>query len=137
MELEINHRLITDPRSITEREMRRKKIIWRLNNMLLFPRWFSVKESACQCKRCRFDPLVGKIPWRRKWQPTLVFLPGKSHGQRSLAVYSLWGHKVSHMTQQLTTTTTKQYATKKPWVKDELKGNLTNALRQMTMKTQL
>ena len=38
-----------------------------------------------RCKRCRFDPWVGKIPWRRKWQPTPVFLPGKSHGQRSLA----------------------------------------------------
>ena len=43
--------------------------------------------SPCQCrrsKRCRFDPWVGKIPWRRKWQTTPVFLPGKSHGQRSL-----------------------------------------------------
>ena len=37
----------------------------------------------------QFDPWVGKIPWRRKWQPTPVFLPGKSHGQRSLAVYRL------------------------------------------------
>ena len=48
----------------------------------------SGKESACQCrrlKRCGFDPWVGKISWRRKWQPTLVFLPGESHGQRSLA----------------------------------------------------
>ena len=50
----------------------------------------SGKESACQCsrcKRCRFDPWVGKIHWRRKWQPTPVFLPGESHGQRSLAGY--------------------------------------------------
>ena len=47
-------------------------------------RWFSGKESTCQCRRCGFDPWVGKIPWRRKWQPTPVFLPGKSHGQRSL-----------------------------------------------------
>ena len=39
-------------------------------------------------KRCRFDSWVGKIPWRREWQTTLVFLPGKSHRQRSLAVYS-------------------------------------------------
>ena len=38
---------------------------------------------------------VGKIPWRRKWQPTPVYLPGESHGQRSLAGYSPWGHKVS------------------------------------------
>ena len=40
-----------------------------------------------------FNPWVGKIPWRREWQPTPVFLPGKSYGQRSLADYSLWGHK--------------------------------------------
>ena len=40
---------------------------------------------------------VGKIPWRRKWQPTTVSLPGKSHGQRSLAGYSSWGHKESDM----------------------------------------
>ena len=50
-----------------------------------FPWWLSGKESACQCNRCGFDPWVRKVPWRRKWQPTPVFLPGKSHGQRSLA----------------------------------------------------
>ena len=52
------------------------------------PWWLSGKESVCQCKRHGFDPGIGKIPWRRKWQPTLVFLPGKSHGQRSLAGYN-------------------------------------------------
>ena len=40
-----------------------------------------------------FDPWVRKIPWRRKWQPTPVFLPGKFHGQKSLAGYSTWDHK--------------------------------------------
>ena len=58
-----------------------------------FPRWLSGKESACQCRRhrrCGFDPRVGKIPWRRKWQPTPVLLPGKSPGQRSLVDYSPW-----------------------------------------------
>ena len=50
-------------------------------------------------KRRRFDPWVGKVPWRRKWQPTPVFLPGESHGQRSLAVYSLWGHRESDTTE--------------------------------------
>ena len=40
-----------------------------------------------------FDPWIGKIPWRRAWQPTLVFLPGESHGQRSLAGYSHWDCK--------------------------------------------
>ena len=48
----------------------------------------SGKESACRCRRRGLDPWAGKIPWRRKWQPTLVFLPGKSHGQRSLVGYS-------------------------------------------------
>ena len=60
-----------------------------------------VKESTCQCRRCRFDPGVRKIPWRRKWQPTPVFLPGKSLIQRSLAGYSPWGCKESDMTEQL------------------------------------
>ena len=52
------------------------------------PRWHSGKEFTCQCKRHRFNPWVGKIPWRRKWQPTPVYLPGKFHGQRSLVGYS-------------------------------------------------
>ena len=55
-------------------------------------RWCSGKESACQCRRCkrhRLDPWVRKIPWSRKWQPAPVCLPGKFHGQRSLAHYSL------------------------------------------------
>ena len=42
------------------------------------------EESTCQCGRPGFDPWVGKIPWRREWQPTPVFSPGESHGQRSL-----------------------------------------------------
>ena len=63
------------------------------------PWWLSGKESVCQYKRgkrCRFDPWVGKIPWRRKWQPTPVLLPGESHGQRSLAGYSPRGHRATH-----------------------------------------
>ena len=64
------------------------------------PRWLSSKESACQSrrqKRCRFDPWVGKIPWRRSWQPIPVFLPGESHGQRSLLGYkSIGSHRVRH-----------------------------------------
>ena len=55
--------------------------------------WLSGTESACQCRKPEFDPWVGKIPWRRKWQPSLVFLPGKPHGQRSLVGCSPWGHK--------------------------------------------
>ena len=59
------------------------------------PGWLSGKESASQYRKCEFDPWVGKIPWRRKWQLNPVFLPGKSHGQRSLAGYSPWGCKKS------------------------------------------
>ena len=69
-------------------------------------RWLSGKESTCQNRRCRFHHWVRKIPWRRKWRPILVFLPGKSHGQRSLVGYSPRGHKESGMTEQLTTTKT-------------------------------
>ena len=59
------------------------------------------KESTCQCMRCRkcgFDPWLGKIPWRRKWEPTPVFLPEKSHGQRSLVGCGPRGRKESAMT---------------------------------------
>ena len=46
-----------------------------------------------QCRRCRFNHWLGKIPWRRVWLPTPVFLPGKCHGKGSLVGYSPWGHK--------------------------------------------
>ena len=61
-------------------------------------RCLSGKESACQCRRSRrreLDPWVSKIPWRRKWQPTRVFLPPEPHRQKSLVGYSPWGHKES------------------------------------------
>ena len=50
-----------------------------------------------------FDPWVGKIPWRRAWQPTPVFWPGESHGQRSLVGCSPWDHKELDVTEQLST----------------------------------
>ena len=60
-------------------------------------RWLSGKESSCQCRSLGFDPWVGKIPCRRKWQPTPVFLPGKSRGQKNLEGYRLWAHeRVGH-----------------------------------------
>ena len=74
----------------------------------VLPRWLSGKESACQCRRHRrrrFDPWVEKIPWRRPRQPTPVFLPGKSHGQRSLAGSSPWGRKESDRTELMGTYT--------------------------------
>ena len=67
----------------------------------LVSRRLSGKEPACQCRRCEFDPWVGKIPWRRKWQPTPVLLLGKSHGQRSLVGYRPWGQKEVAITEWL------------------------------------
>ena len=52
----------------------------------MLPSWLSGKELTCQFRIYKFDPWVRKIPWRRKWKPTPVFLPGKSHGQRSKRV---------------------------------------------------
>ena len=66
-----------------------------------FPGGSDGKASCWQCRRPGFDPWVGKILWRRKWQPTPVLLPGKSHGQRSLVGYSPWGRKESDTTEQL------------------------------------
>ena len=63
----------------------------------MLPKWLGGKESTCQSWRRRFDPWVGKIPWRRVWQTTPVFLPGELHGQRRMAGCSLWGHnRVRH-----------------------------------------
>ena len=66
-----------------------------------FPGGSDGKSVCLQWGRPRFDPWVGKIPWRRKWQPTPVFLPGKSHGWRSLIDYSPWGRKGSDMPERL------------------------------------
>ena len=57
--------------------------------------WLRMERICLQCGRPGFDPWVGKIPWRRAWQPTLVFLPGESHGQSSLEGYNPWDRKES------------------------------------------
>ena len=61
-----------------------------------FPLWLSWSRIHLQCRRPRFDPWVGKIPWSRERLPTPVFWPGEFHGP-----YSPWGHKESDMTEQL------------------------------------
>ena len=79
--------------------------IWIFAPQLFFvPPWVAqtVKNFCLQCRRLGFELWVRKIPWRREWLPTLVFLPGECHGQRSLAGYSPWGHKESDATEQLT-----------------------------------
>ena len=68
---------------------------------MMLPWWLSGKESASQCRRYRFDLWVGKIPWRKKRQPTPVFLPRKSHGQMILMSYSLGVAKELNMLRQL------------------------------------
>ena len=65
--------------------------------ILRFPRWLSGTEFTCRCRRHGFK--IRKISWRRKWQLTPVLLPGKSHEQKNLAGYSLWGPKESHTTE--------------------------------------
>ena len=80
---------------------------WSIENTGL-PNWQSRKESTCPCRwytRPGFNPWVGKIPWRRKWLPTPVSLPGKSHGQRSLAGYTPWDHEQLDTTEWLHTHT--------------------------------
>ena len=70
---------------------------------MTFPGGAGGKEAGCQCrrqKRCRLDPWVRKIPWRRAWQSTPVFLSGESHEQSSLEGYSPWGPKESDMTEK-------------------------------------
>jgi len=66
-----------------------------------FPGGSGGKASCLQCGRLGFDPWVGKILWRRKWQSTPVLLPGKSHGRRSVVGYSPWHRKELDTTERL------------------------------------
>ena len=65
-------------------------------NIFLLPWWLRWEKICLQYRGPWFDPWVRKIPWRRKWQPTPVLLPGESHGQWSLVGSSLWGRRVRH-----------------------------------------
>ena len=67
--------------------------MFRHSKCLGFPGGSDGKESACQCRRPGFDPWIWKMPWRREWQPTSVFLPGEFHEQRSMASCSPRGLK--------------------------------------------
>ena len=102
--------LVKNPHAVQERPGFNSwigKIPWRRDKLptpvfLGFPGGSDSKESACNVGDLGLIPGLGKIPWRRAWQPTPVLLPGVSHGQRSLAGYSLWGLKESDMTEWLT-----------------------------------
>ena len=80
-------------------------ILQSIIRILGFPCGASGKEPfyrSRRYRRCCLDSRVRKIPWKRMWQPTLVFFPGESHGQRSLAGYSPWDHKELDTTGWLT-----------------------------------
>ena len=83
-----------------------------------FPGGAEVKNLTANVgkARDRFDPWVGKVPWWRKWQPTPVFVPKKSHRQRSLEGYSPWGHKELDRIERLSTRTAiwREYSWKLP-----------------------
>ena len=86
----------------TKLSIKNEIIIKTFYDMNDFPGGVSGEEPACQCrghKRHRFDPWAGKVPWTNTWQPTLVFLPGESHGQRSLVGCSPQGHIELDMTE--------------------------------------
>ena len=74
-------------------------IVYTHSSILGLPWWLRGWRICLQWGRPAFDPWVRKIPWKRKWQPTPVFLPGEFHGQRSPVGYSPWGHKESDTTE--------------------------------------
>ena len=76
---------------------------WLALRVLEAVTWLRWWRISLQCGRPRFDPWVGKIPWRREWQSTTVFFPGKFHEQRSLVGYSSWVCKEPDTTEWLTT----------------------------------
>ena len=91
----------SDPCNLLNAKMAPLHILKIENSWFGLPWSLSGKETACHCQRCRrweLDPWVRKIPCRRKWQPTPVFLPKKSHRHRNLAGYSPRGPRGSDMT---------------------------------------
>ena len=69
----------------------------------------SVVKNPPAKQKTQVQTLGREIPWRRKWQPSPVFLPGEFHGQRSLAGYSPWGHKGSDTTEQLNSSSSSKW----------------------------
>ena len=122
-----------------------KNTVFKKNEMQTppgLPRWWSSKESTCQCsrlRRCGFNPLVGKIPWKKKWQSTPVFLLGKSHGQRSLADYSPWTRRVKHdwATEQTLANTGAYICNTSIWQTSCIQKNIKPLKRQQTIQLKL
>ena len=92
------------PRWVVESPCKNRTTYWRNEKIYVSKEGFPGGTVSCQCRRCkrrRFNPWVRRIPWMRKWQLPPVLLPGKFHGQRSLAGYSPWGCKQLDMTEWL------------------------------------
>ena len=81
--------------------MNKTETYFPLTSQSGLPRWLRGKEPVCQSRRRGFNPWVKRTPWRRKWQHTPIFLPGKHQGQRGLAGYSPRCPKESDTTLQL------------------------------------
>ena len=77
------------------------QFVWKVQNRQI-PSWLRQWRIYLQCGRPRFNPWVRKIPWRRGWLSTPVFLPGELHGQRSLSGYRPLDHRALDTTEQLT-----------------------------------
>ena len=82
---------------------RNLNLLWREVSKDKLPWWLNDKQSAYQCRRHGFSPWSGKIPWRRKWQPTPVFLPGEPHGQSSSMCYGSWSQSQTWFSDWTTT----------------------------------
>ena len=98
------------------------------------PRWINGRESTCQCKRHRrhvFDPWVGKMPWRREWLLTPIFLPGKSHGQRNLVGYGPWGRRESTQLKQLSSSN-RSRELRSQWCRQKKKRQLLGLLHAIS-----
>ena len=77
--------------------------------------WVEPVINRLQWGRPGFNPWIGKIPWRREWQPTVVFLPGESHGQKNLGAYSPWGQKESDTTERLSRAQLLTFIRRRQW----------------------
>ena len=73
-------------------------------SLFVIPWWLRWERICLQCRRSGFNPWVRKVPWRREWLPTPVFLSGEFYGQRSLAGYNPQGHREADTTEQLSST---------------------------------
>ena len=101
-----------------------------------FPSGSDGKESDCNARDLCLLPGSGKNPWRRKWQPTPVFLPGELNGQRSLADYSPWGCRESDRTQRLTPPEYASVGAGKPGTKeafDKISAVILNNIRLLEL----